>query len=181
MKLSRREMFIGVATLFVALFAITYWLGGSKIEEHRDMRGDKVRLERQIQLHQRILEEKEGWTARLDELQKQLPVYDRRIHVSGEVQKRIKRIADKSRLDFTQSRSGSENRVGNLYELSVACNWEGGLEALVRFLYELNEQGLQYDVHDLSIRPDAKRAGILRGDITIACAYLRAEKTENTQ
>lgn len=174
MKISRREMVIGVATLFIALFGVTYWLGGSKIAKLRDLHEDKIRLERQIQLNKRILEEKEGWTSRLAELQKQLPVYDRKVYVTGEIQKRIKRIADKNKLDFTKSRSDSEKRVGNLYELSVASNWEGKLEALVHFLYELNEQGLQYDVRELSIRPDAKRAGILRGDMTVACAYRRA-------
>ncbi len=181
MKMSRREMMIGVATLFTLLFGVTYWLGGSKIAEHREMREQKDRLTRQIELDKRILQEKEGWTERLAELQEQLPVYDRKVYVTGEIQKQIKRIADKNKLDFTKSRSDAEKRAGSLYELSVACDWEGELDALVHFLYEINEKGLRFDVRELSVRPDAKRAGILRGDMTIACAYRRAgeESPEN--
>jgi hypothetical protein len=170
-------MVISVATLFTLLFGLTYWLGGSKIAEHREMREQKERLSRQIELNRRILDEKEKWTGRLAELQEQLPVYDRKVYITGEIQKQIKRIADKNKLDFTKSRSDSEKRVGSLYELSVVCDWEGGLDALVHFLYEINEEGLRYDVRELSVRPDAKRAGILRGDMTIACAYRRADET----
>ena len=175
MKITKREITIGIATLFATLFGLTYWFGGSKIAEQRDMREDKDRLQRQIKLHKKILAEKENWIDRLSELQEQLPVYDQKIHVSGEIQKEIKRIADKARLDFPKSRSEPEKRVGSLYELRVACDWEGELDALVHFLYEINRKGLRFDIRELSVRPDAKRAGILRGNITIACAYRRAE------
>jgi len=177
--MSKREMVIGVATLFTVLFGLTYGLGGSKIEEQRTMAEQKTRLLRQIQLHKRILEEQKNWTGRLEELQAQLPVYGQRVSVNGEILKTIKRMADKHRLDLTKSRTDPESAVGNLFELSVVCDWEGELDALVHFLYEINEQGLRFDVRELTIRPDAKRAGIIRGDMIIDCAYRRDTAKES--
>lgn len=179
MKISRREMIIGVATLFTVLFGVTYGLGGSKIEEQRKMAEDKTRLLRQIKLHQRILEEKESWRGRLEELQAQLPVYDQRVSVNGEILKSIKRVADQHKLDLTKSRTDPEKAIGNLFELSVVCEWEGELDALVHFLYAVNEQGLRFDIRELTIRPDAKRAGIIRGSIIIDCAYRRSTAEES--
>lgn len=179
MKISKREMIIGIATLFTVLFGLTYGLGGSKIEEQRNLAEDKARLLRQIKLHQRILKEQEKWAGRLEELQAQLPAYDQRVSVNGEILKSIKRIADRHKLDLTKSRTNPEQAVGNLFELSVVCDWEGELDALVHFLFEVNEQGLRFDVRELTVRPDAKRAGILGGDIIIDCAYRRTGDDES--
>ncbi|QHI70459.1 hypothetical protein [Tichowtungia aerotolerans] len=176
MKISRREMLIGILTLFIALFGLTYWLGGSRIAEHKAIIEEKEKLLRQIQLHKRIIAEQGSWTNRLSELQSQLPVYDRKVSVTGEILKEIKSMADGTGLDLTKSRANREKQVGTLYELSVICDWEGELEELVRFLYQVNEQGLRFDIRELSVRPDAKRAGILRGDMIIDCAYRRSDE-----
>lgn len=173
MKISKREMVIGVATLVTVLFGLTYWIAGSSFAEQRNLAEERARLERQIQLHTRILEEKDSWTGRLQELQEQLPVYDANVSVTGEILKNIKRTADKNKLDLTKSRSEPEKQIGSLYELSVTCDWEGELEALVHFLYDLHTEGIRYDIRDLNVRPDAKRIGILRGGMTIDCAFRR--------
>lgn len=179
MKLSRREMVIGAVTMFTLLFGFTYWLGGTRIEEQRDLTQEKERLLRQIELHKRILDEQENWTGRLEELKAQLPVYNRRVSVTGEILKTIKGMADQNGLDLTKSRSAPEEQVGTLYELSVSCDWEGELDALVHFLYTIQTQGIRFEIRQLTIRPDAKRAGILRGDMTIDCAYRRSIDAES--
>ena len=178
MKISQREMAIGLATIFTALFGFTYWHGGAEIEEHHQLVEEKRNLQKQIQLHKRILEQQGGWTNRLAELQSQLPSYDTKVSVTGEILKHIKGMADKAGLDLTKSRADREKAIGSLFELSVLCDWEGELEELVRFLYQVNEQGLRYDIRDLSIRPDAKRANILHGNMIIDCAYRRDRESE---
>ncbi len=178
MKISRREIIIGIVTLFAVLFGFTYWLGGTKIAEQRELAEEKVRLTRQIELHKRIIKEQENWTGRLAELQGQLPIYDQRTSVNGKIMQEIKGIADKNGFDLTKSRTDREKKVGALYELSVICDWEGELEQLVHFLYDINQQGLRYDIRELTVRPDAKRGDILRGDLTIECAFRRIEADE---
>jgi hypothetical protein len=170
-----------MGTLFCVLFGLTYWMGGSKIAEQREMAEEKTRLLRQIELHKRILEEQAAWINRLAELQAELPVYKAGISVTGEILTTIKDMADKHGLDLNKSRADRERKVGTLYETTVTCDWRGELDQLVKFLYEINEQGLRFDIREISVRPNAKEVGILTGDMTIECAYRRsdAQQTEN--
>ena len=181
MKISKREMIIGIVTLATLLFGITYWLAGAKIERQHEIADGKERLQHQIKLHKRVLEGKESWMGRLEELKVQLPVYDKRISVTGEILKNIKSMADQNHLDLTKSRADVEKKVGTLRELSVTCDWEGQLEALVHFLHNVHSQGLRFDIRELNIRPDARRAGVLRGNMIIDCAYLRSSSEEQPQ
>ncbi|MDD3276435.1 MAG: GspMb/PilO family protein [Kiritimatiellales bacterium] len=171
MKISKRETFLGLITLTATLFGLSYWLAGSRIDARRQMKADKARLLHQIELHQRILSEKDSWYSRLEDLQSQLPVYDEKISVTAELLKLIKRTADEHRLDLGRTQPYSEKQTGSLYELGVSCTWEGTLDALVKFLYELQKQGIRFDVLQLNVQPDARRDRILKGSMIIDCAY----------
>jgi Tfp pilus assembly protein PilO len=173
MKFSKREILLGMSALTVVLFGLTYWLAGSKIAVQRRLTEDHARLRRQIELHKRILDERAVWISRLIELQDQLPVYDEKTAVTAEVLKLIKRTADDYGLDLVRTQPYREEQRGALYELGVSCNWEGELEALVRFLYDLQSQGIRFDVRQLNATPDAQREGILKGSMIIDCAYRR--------
>ena len=176
MKISQREIIIGLITLFAALFGVTYMFGESKMTEHRNLVDEKERLEYEIERNKHFIEAQGTWTNRLAELQAQLPVYAASLSsVSGKLLTNIRNIADSTGLDLTQTRANDEKQTGSLFQTSVICNWQGELEELVHFLYQINEQGLRYDVRELSIRPDAKAPNVLRGDLIIDCAYRRVE------
>ena len=175
MKISKRETSLGLIALTATLFGLTYWLAGSRIAEHREMKTDKARLLHQIELHKRVLAAKDEWYSRLEELQAQLPVYDETISITAELLKLIKRTADEHGLDLVRTQPYSEKQTGSLYELGVSCNWEGSLDALVHFLYALQEQGIRFDVLQLNAQPDAKRDRILKGSMLINCAYRKTQ------
>jgi Tfp pilus assembly protein PilO len=175
MKISTRETVLGIAALAALLFGFTYWLAGTRIESQRQLGEEKARLLRQIELHKRILAEQTNWVSRLEELQAQLPVYDPKVSVTAELLKEIKRTADEYGLDLVRTQPYREEQVATLYELGVSCSWEGELEALVRFLFKLQAQGIRYDVRQLSAQPDAQREGRLKGSMIIDCAYRRGE------
>jgi Tfp pilus assembly protein PilO len=178
MKISKRETLLGLIALTAVLFGLTYWLAGSRIEKQREMQKEKVRLLHQIELHKRILAEKDAWYGRLEELQAQLPVYDAKVSITAELLKLIKRTADDHGLDLVRTQPYSEKQTGALYELGVSCNWEGSLDALVKFLYELQKQGVRFDVLQLNAQPDAQRDRILKGSMIINCAYRKSVKPE---
>ena len=171
MKISKRETLLVLITLTAILFGLTYWLAGSRIAEQRRIKQDKARLLHQIELHKRILAEKDVWYARLEELQSQLPLYDEKTSITAELLKLIKRTADEHGLDLVRTQPYREEQTGSLYELGVSCNWEGKLESLVRFLYDLQKQGVRFDVLQLNAQPDAQRDRILKGSMIIDCAY----------
>jgi Tfp pilus assembly protein PilO len=177
-KISKRETLLLLSALTAVLFGLTYWLAGSRIAEQRQIKTDKARLLHQIELHKRILAEKDSWYSRLEELQAQLPVYDDKMSITAELLKLIKRTADEHSLDLVRTQPYREEQVGSLYELGVNCSWEGNLEALVRFLYALQTQGIRFDVLQLTTQPDAQRDRILKGSMTIDCAYRKNLKPE---
>ncbi len=178
MKISKREMTLGLLTFTILLSGFTYWLAGSKIAEQRRMNDDKARLLRQIEIHKRILEEKAGWFSRLEELQAQLPEYDEKTAISAELPKLIKKMADERGLDLVRTQTEKEKQVGALYELGVSCNWEGSLDALVRFLYDLQSKGIRFDALQLNAAPDSQRERILKGSMLIDCAYRKKAGTQ---
>ena len=179
MKISNRELTLGIGTIALILFGLTYWVGGDSIAEQRKMATQKTQLNRQIKLNKRILEEKNSWIGRLDTLQAQLPVYKRQIQVNIELPKKIKRIADQHRLNLSLIQpEGAEEQIGSLYELKVRCDWQGDLDALVQFLYELHAQGIRFDVRQINIKPVAKQEEQLKGSMIINCAYRRAEENQ---
>lgn len=171
MKISKRETFLGLFALTAILFGLTYWLAGSRIDEQRQIKAEKARLLHQIELHKRILSEKDGWYTRLEALQAQLPLYDEKTAITAELPKAIKRMADDRGLDLTRTQTEREKQIGTLYELGISCNWEGKLDALVHFLYDLQSQGIRFDVLQLNAQPDAQRDRILKGSMIIDCAY----------
>jgi Tfp pilus assembly protein PilO len=177
-KISKRETFLGLIALTAILFGLSYWLAGSRIAEQREMKIKKASLLHQIELHKRILSEKDSWYSRLEELQSQLPVYDEKISITAELLKLIKRTADEYGLDLVRTQPYSEKQTGTLYELGVSCNWEGSLDALVKFLYELQKQGVRFDVLQLNAQPDARRDRILKGSMLIDCAYRKKTETQ---
>jgi Tfp pilus assembly protein PilO len=170
-KISKRETILVLVTLTAVLFGLTYWLAGSRIETQKTIGEEKARLLRQIELHRRILAAQTNWNSRLTELQAQLPVYDSNISITAELLKEIKRTADQYQLDLVRTQPYREEQIGSLYELGVSCSWRGELEALVRFLYELQTQGIRFDVRQINIQPDAGQEGILKGSMIIDCAY----------
>ena len=180
MKISTREIVLGVGTLTVILFGLTYWMGGTAIEEQRAITENKARLLRQIELHKRILEQQEKWHEPLDELKSQLPVYQPKTPVSVELPKTIKRIADKNRLNLPLTQPQNEDKIGNIYELKVRCDWQGTLDALVHFLYDIHKQGIRFDVRQINLKPVAKQVDQFKGSMVINCAYRRAQDGENT-
>ena len=171
MKISKRETLLGLITLTAILFGLTYWMAGSRIAEQRRINADKVRLLHQIELHKRILAEKDSWYSRLEELQAQLPLYDSKTAITAELLKLIKRTADEHKLDLVRTQPYREEHTSTLYELGVSCNWEGPLDALVHFLYDLQKQGVRFDVLQLNAQPDAQRDRVLKGSMIIDCAY----------
>ncbi len=84
------------------------------------------------------------------------------------------KIALESKILITHRQPGKEVDAGEVLELPIEVrNWEGSLEALVRFMYELEntDQGM-FDLKNLNFKPSSKK-GYLRGSFTLTCAYMR--------
>jgi hypothetical protein len=90
----------------------------------------------------------------------------------------IKEISVRYGLDITRNQPYSEKPTGDLFELGINCTWQGSLDAIVGFLTDLQQQGVNYDVRQLNVSPAGRNSGNLKGNMVIHCAYTRGTTAE---
>ncbi len=174
MKISQREMILGVVSLATLLAGGTWYMIDGKLAEHKAKKVEIQKLEQQIRLDHRRVKMQDEWIADLNELQKDLRVFDiKQKSVSPELMKTVNAIAAKHALNITRNQPRGENTTDDLFEMAINCPWEGKLEALVGFLTELQQQGVRYDVRSLNIVPAGQNTGKLKGSMIINCAYTK--------
>jgi len=181
MKITQREMVLGVLTLAAVLTGTTGYIVDSKIDVWKAKANEIEKTEQQIRHYQTAIKMQENWLDDLNALQAELRVFkDNHRSVSPELMKAIKTISDKHSLDITRSQPYTEKPTGDLFELGINCTWEGKLEAMVGFLTDLQQQGVRYDVRQLNVTPVGKNTGNLKGNMVIHCAYTRKPETPKT-
>ncbi|MEN8255896.1 MAG: hypothetical protein ABFR33_10565 [Verrucomicrobiota bacterium] len=179
MKISQREMILGVATLAAVLGGTTWYIVDSKVGEWKAKADTIEKAEQQIRHYQAAIKMQENWQDELNALQAGLRVFDAgKRSVSPDLMKTIKGISSKHELDITRSQPHNEKPTGDLFELGINCTWQGTLESMVGFLTELQQQGVNYDVRQLNVTPAGKNTGKLKGNMVIHCAYTRKASVE---
>lgn len=179
MKITQREMMLGVVTLAAVLGGATWYMVDSKVEEWRSKADTIEKAEHQISRYQIAIKMQENWLDELNALQEGLQVFDiAQRNVSPELMKTIKRISSEHDLDITRSQPYPEKPTGDLFELGINCTWQGPLDAMVGFLAELQQQGVNYDVRQLNVTPVGKNTGKLKGNMVIHCAYTKKAKED---
>ena len=174
MKITQREMILGVVTLAAVLGGTTWYIVDSKVDEWKSKAGTIEKAEQQIRHYQAAIKMQENWLDELNTLQAGLRVFDlSQRNASPELMKTIKEISSKHELDITRSQPHAEKPTGDLFELGINCTWQGTLDSMVGFLAELQQQGVNYDVRQLNVTPVGKNTGKLKGNMVIHCAYTR--------
>ena len=84
----------------------------------------------------------------------------------------IESVAARHQLQILRHEPGEERQQGPVYELPIFVRqWEGSIDALVRFLFDIEREGAMLDVRYLHIRPRDRT--IRHGRLDIYCAYRR--------
>lgn len=174
MKITQREMILGVVAMTALLAGLTYGIVNKRIDAHKAKKTEIANLNQEIRLNELRIKMQDDWIAELNELQKDLRVFDtKQKSVSPELMKTVNLIAKKHDLDIPRSQPRGEKPTDDLFELGINCTWEGKLDALVGFLAELQQQGTRYDVRTLNVTPVGKNTGRLKGNMVIHCAFTR--------
>lgn len=174
MKITQREMLLGIGTITALLGGLTYYIINGQLAEHQANKTKMENLEQQIVLAETRITMQENWIEELNNLQKDLRVFDtKQRSVSPELMKTVNTIAAKHGLNISRSQPRTEKPTGDLFELGINCVWDGELEAVVGFLAELQQQGVRYDVRSLRVQPGGTNSSKLKGNMVIFCAYTR--------
>jgi len=174
MKISDRELILGVATMACVLFGGTWFAANGKIDEWKAKKTEIGLLREQISRHQAAIRMQDAWAEELQELEKELRIFDtNQRSVSPDLMKTIDIVAAKYELKISKQNPQNERPTGDLFELGLNCTWQGELSAMVGFLTELQQQGVRYNVRTLNIKPMGKNDGALQGNMVIDCAFTR--------
>jgi hypothetical protein len=173
-NISTRESVLALSTVTVALFAVTALLAGSKIDDWKSVRAQQAEVLESIERSKGLVEQEARWTKRMSELQGLMPRFPQGkrmdVHWLSEMEKK----ASKHGLNILRHEVGSELQEGLVYELPIECrDWSGSLDALVHFLFDLQNEGAMLDVRYLRIKPKDKVTRT--GRFSLYCAYMREE------
>jgi len=176
MKITSREMTLGLITLTVGLFGGTLLLARPRLVEWRRLQDTQKRLDDEIERDSALVEMRQHWEGRLADLSDEMERYatDKKTDILW--LSTIDSVARKHGLEIRRIEAGEERQQGDVYELPIECSeWEGSLDSLVHFLFDLQSRGAMLDVRFLHIKPKAGK--VLRGRFSLSCAYTRGDDT----
>ncbi len=181
MSLSRHEQNLAAATLLVALFGILGLKLRPGLEAWRERIARLESLRRERTAARELIEMGPQWREHYDEVRNQMPVFGNGVQVDTYWMSIMDRLADEYSVSITRRNVGREARVGDVYEFTTDCQWEGPLDAVAKFLCALQDAGAMLDVRDLVLRTHGNRKGFLRGSFTLYCAYMRGETGDSSE
>lgn len=178
MIISDKEKSLLIVTVVFMLYAAVGLTVRKRIDAFRELRAaqeDKVRL---LGEYENLIAQRPQWEAAYAEKSDLMPVFGTGKQVETYWLGILDRLAQKNQLSIVRRQAGDERQVGDVYEMPIECKeWEGDLDALVSFLYDLHAEGAMLDVRRLFVRPagtSGKSSG-LRGSFTVYCAYMRSD------
>lgn len=130
-----------------------------------------------------LIREKRQWEEAYESEKSRMPLFEDGKATDTTWLSMMDALATKHHIFVAQRQGGKETEAGDVLELEVDVkNWEGALESLVKFMYELENPDEQdekirgmFDIKSLNFRGSPKK-GYLKGAFTLTCAYMRGSK-----
>ena len=123
---------------------------------------------------EKLIGEKQKWTEAYENEKATMPTFEAGKATDTTWRRKLDEIAAKHNIVISSAQTGKEVEAGDVLELPIEVKtWEGCLEALVKFMHELeNTNDGMFDITQLNFKPSSKK-GYLRGSFTLNCAYMR--------
>ena len=132
------------------------------------------REEKTFNKEERLISERNKWTEAYEAEKAAMPTFAAGRATDTTWLQKMGEVANRNLIQISQRGTQKEKlEIDDVTVLPIDASWEGSLEALVKFLYELenSKEGL-FDVAELDFKPSAKK-GYLRGTFALNCAYMR--------
>lgn len=173
----KNMLLIAVTVLLYASAALTFKKQAANWKTAERLYGSAMK---KVQEENALIAAKQEWNEKYAQMRELMPVFPYDKDVDTHWLNLMDSVATRNGFTIARRQTSKETEVGDVYELPIDCkDWEGTLESLVKFLYDLNQEGAMLDVRQLFIRP-SNRPGYLKGTFTLYCAYMRGNdaKTE---
>ena len=173
MKLSFREVGLGITTGALLLFGLTFLVGAPKIKVWQERIETQKAQAQRIEVAKRLVGDRARWDERLANLHTRLTRYPVAMDVTADYLKILERVAKDNNITLVKRRPKKEKPQGDCYEMPIDCTWEGDLNSLVHFLYALDQENVTMDMESLSVKLVAGGKERLKGNFTLMCIYTR--------
>lgn len=174
MTVSGREKAMAAVTGVVLLYGALGLLAKSRLDAWRKGRDDYRRTVVRLVNERNLIAQRAQWEKRYEGVRHLMPVFPANQPVDTYWLGVMDRAATKNGLNIAKRQVGQEDLVGDVCEVAIDCkDWEGSLDALVHFLYDLESEGVMMDMRQMFIRPNPANHALLRGNFTLYCAYMR--------
>ncbi len=173
MKISQRELVLAWGTGLALLLALTYWVIHPRLAAWSELRNYQKAVAEQIAYAQRLVDQRPEWVERMDKLRAGVDRHPADRDVTADYLRQLERLAGESKLTLIKRNAQKEKTFGDLLELVIDCTWEGDLEALLRFIYAMEQQPTIMDMEELSVSLISGKDGQLKGNFAIVCLYSR--------
>ena len=175
---SPKEKNMLMVTVVIVLYAFAGLSFKKQVANWKASERVYVTAQKKLQEEKALIAARDEWAARYEQVRELMPVFPRDKDVDTHWLNLMDSAATRNGLTIARRQTNKEAEVGDVYELPIDCkDWEGSLESLVKFLYDLNQEGAMLDVRQLYVRPSNK-PGLLKGTFTLYCAYMRGKVVE---
>jgi hypothetical protein len=165
---------LGLAAAAAALLGATALLARPKLAQWKDLRSQQERLRQDIELDKALIAQKARWDREFEELSGMLPLRPADEKMDVHWLAVMDQVASRHGVRISKRRAGDETQEGDVFEMPIEVEhdgWEGPLDALVHFLFDLQTEGAMLDIRQLLIKPASN--GQLAGRFSLYCAYRR--------
>jgi Tfp pilus assembly protein PilO len=172
MKMTNREAVLALTTLAAAIFGVSIVLARPRMADWGEARRRQAALREEVARDTELVAEREQWVARYAEVSGMLSRHPPTQKMDAYWMSVMDRLAAKHGLNILERKPGKEIQAGEVFELPIEVKtWDGSLDALVHFLFDMESEGAMLDIRHLLVKP--KPGGLLGGQFTLYCAYMR--------
>lgn len=167
----------GVVALYIG--AVCFWFMGQEREWSKAARTYE-RAVRTYNDQAELIAQRHEWVERFEDEKSKIVMFKEGTDTDTTWQRKMNEIAARHNVFISSSQAGKAvvgEDVEELEELEIEVKtWEGSLESLVKFMYELETtaEGM-FDLKSLNFKPSPK-SGYMKGNFVLTCAYMRGQK-----
>lgn len=180
MKSLREKAVIAVlGMVLMYALAVVMWFVSQQAAWKKSARGYERAKEKYVR-ECALIRDKSKWIEAYEDEKARMPTFEAGKSTLTTWLSMMDTLATKHHISVAQRQGGKETEAGDVMEIEVDVkNWEGALESLVKFLYEVENPDVaddrikgMFDIKTLNFRPSPKK-GYLKGSFTLTCAYMR--------
>ena len=179
MTLSPRERLLAGGTVAAMLFAVLIFAYDGQIKALRAAQTQLRSRQTELRFRKMLIAQRPAIEARYARLKDLMPVFSADKQVDTHWMGLMNTAAKRNGLILINASPEKEKPVGDVHEFPIKSSFlNASLDALVRFLHDVQNEGVMLDVRKMTVSIDPKNPALLKGEFTLYCAYMRESAQE---